>query len=160
MLGVWDIGSPAHTQGHYDAAWDEAWKFDRDPPGAASWKHSEMELACERFEQYWSHLQSRGEVLAWKPGTGVYKVELRLLPQAPRKRAAAILRCPSGGLAVAGLKCLGSPDLEPVLRVPPGVYRVGVGAEKPQLAGPRPFRTRLEYPERFVPDYIVTLQEK
>ncbi|MBI5884090.1 MAG: hypothetical protein HZB91_13425 [Elusimicrobia bacterium] len=145
FLGLWDLASPANKPGHYDQAWDAAWDFNRDPPGALSWKHEDMETALEGFDSYWSIRQTRGEILVWKTGSRVLKVGLRLLPPQPRKRfrkaqreafvglsgAEPVLACPSGRIVVSCLRSLGRPDLKTSVVVRPGEYRVGMDVDGP-----------------------------
>lgn len=174
MLGMWDSESPVNKPGLYDQAWDAAWEFDRDPPGGLAWKHEDMEAACERFDQYWNHRQARGEVLVWKPGSGVYRVELRILPPKPKVKVSktrkeaflggqdveSVLRCPSGSIVVGCLKSLGSSGLQAAATVPPGEYRVGLDVNKAQLAKPRPFKIAEDYPKSNGPDFVLSLQKK
>ncbi|MBI5624454.1 MAG: hypothetical protein HY924_11805 [Elusimicrobia bacterium] len=174
VLGLWDLCSPSHKPGRYDQSWETAWEFERDPPGAASWKPSDMDAALERFAQYWNHRQARGELLAWQPGSGVYCVEVRVLPRVPgraftKAQQAAfltgaggekVLHCPSGELTVACLKSLGQERSGPIIKVLAGEYRAGMDISKEQLTKPRPFRTSSEYPVSYSPDFTIYLQEK
>ncbi|MBI4679506.1 MAG: hypothetical protein HY748_18185 [Elusimicrobia bacterium] len=174
LLGLWDRSSPANKPGHYDEAWDAAWEFDRDPPYGAGWKHEDMEIACEHLDQYWNHRQARGELMVWKPGSGVYKVELRLLQPKPKTKFSKpqrqaflvgqgverILVCASGDLIVSSLRGLGSREAKVLLRVHPGKYRVGMDVRRDQLARVRPFKSAADYPKSQGPDFVIFLQNK
>lgn len=175
-MALWDRRSPASKPEHYDRSQDEAWKFDRDPghEPSGAWAPGDLERACGHFDQYWNLRQLAGEILAWNAVSGVYKVELRSLAGAPRKRFSKaqkaaflagqdverILLCPSGELVVGALKDLGRETAKTILRVPPGDYRVGLDVDKGQVSRHQALKSLADYPADDGPDFVLHLQGK
>lgn len=171
-LALFDLGSPANREGHYSAAWKEAWNFtEKRTPGAPADK--DLDIAGDSFDQYWNHRQQAREILLWSTGAGVYRVEVRVLPEKPvkdftsaQKKAFLVeqdverlLDCPKGELAVADIKNLGG-RLKPLLTVPPGTYRVGMDIDQTAYAKHWYLKELAEYPSDEGPDFTLYLQKK
>lgn len=149
-MALFDRLSPANRPGHFQEAWKEAWEFAKDRPGAfkGAWATGDVSEAGDRFQQYWNHRMLAGEIFVWPSGSGSYRVEVRLLPEAPRREFAGERRlsCPSGSLVITPLNELGG-EGKVLLAVPPGEYRA-----------------ELEYPDKEEssgsdPDFVISLQK-
>lgn len=160
-IAVFDDGSACNRAGHFKESWDKAWDFEKNSPGAfkGATGPGDLEQAGDRFSQYWNHRMSEGEILVWNPGSGVYRVEVRLLAAKPRRKLSEekLLACPTGKLLIAGLDELGG-RITAAATVPPGRYRAGLEIRESEHKKHWLLKDSSEYPPQDGPDFIVTLQ--
>lgn len=161
-LAVFDRGAPCNRAGHYEESWDKAWDFEKNSPGAfkGATGPGDLEQAGDRFQQYWNQRMLAGELLVWNPGSGVYRVEARVLPPHPRRKLPdqKSISVPTGTLLIAGLNNLGRVS-EELLTVPRGDYRASLETQEAEHKKHWLMKDPASYPSADGPDFIITLQK-
>jgi hypothetical protein len=162
-FGIFDSNSLVNCGGK----WDEAFQSAKRLAGREGWS------ALFHLNQSWIDLAGEGALLSWITlFDGVFKVEVRLLPDQPvvefgeeeRRQFLGegkknLLYCPSGNIVVDSLARLGSSSV-PLITVAPGTYKVGFVRNDSEESKHEFLDDESLYPVDEGPDWIIYLQRE
>lgn len=124
------------------------------------------------LQDFWRRQVSERGLLVWMLlADGVFRIAVTVgppgyTPQIPEARldtftahegGTGFLVCPSGALVVNSLARLGEEDLEPVMEVEPGVYRVWLELDDEQVRRHEFLDQLSQYPPGDGPDWVLHL---
>lgn len=163
-LGVFDISSSANTVNQWDKIFDKAKK----DAGKESWQ------TLFYINDGWINLAEKGELLSWITlFHGVFKVELRLLPENPQiafrenekkhflgQGKYNRLYCASGKITVASLGNLGTDLILPMAEIDSGWYKFAFYCDEEKESDHYFLEDESEYPADDSPDWIIYMQKE
>lgn len=163
-LGIFDIDSPVNRANQWENLFDKA----KQGAGRESWQ------TLFYFNGNWIDFAEKGELLSWITlFHGVFKAELRLLPENPQtvfkenetkkflgEGKYNRLYCPSGKIAVASLADLGNDSISAMAEVDAGWYKVAFYIDDEKENEHFFLEDESEYPVGDSPDWIIFLQKE
>ena len=163
-LGIFDCASAINQLGK----WDEIFKDAERKAGRKHWQ------TLIYLNANWGELAQQGQVLSWITlFDGVFKVELRLLPEIPQIEfkenetehflgdgKTNRLFCPTGEIVVASLGDLGTALIVPLATIEAGWYKVGFYCDDERENEHYFLEDKTQYPADSTPDWIIYMQRE